>query len=398
MERLDVDALVHVAVRGPIGAVDWRPAVRDADAFGQQLWALNFEAAAYEGEDEPPPLYEFTPIPVGVTAVEGLKQIAFYEYQTKDEDGRWEASPVPEVLRVVQDGLIGHFPGFDDAPWGWGQPELVARAGREPHEPQPEPLALTALRRQWRDASMPLAHVTVMRPEFQTYDSRIVGSAAWWPSGASGFAPIGVSLCVGPSEAASLFRSHASERITHRLGNDRHVYRFGDVVVVLSAPTIDGSTEELDRRLRLLGKPDEHWWGGDPPIASPKLEVVAAGVALDPARAGRHHYRDAFVARTPAELARLAALVGDPAVKAAVKAIDTRKQSVILVRGLSELDGVESAQVHPDPQGGLRLVVHAAHASSMSGTVLIIDRPSSKLGILQVMAPEFTLELAAQEA
>jgi hypothetical protein len=34
----------------------------------------------------------------------------------------------------------------------------------------------------------------------------------------------------------------------------------------------------------------------------------------------------------------------------------------------------------------------------MSGTVLIIDRPSSKLGILQVMAPEFTLELAAQEA
>ncbi|MEO6121276.1 MAG: hypothetical protein ABIW46_02855 [Acidimicrobiales bacterium] len=106
--RLDVDALVHLAVRGPIGAVDWRPAVPDA---------------------------------------------------------------IPSVL--------------------------VARADRDPHEPMPEPESITALRSRWRDVGLPLAHVTVMRPEYQTYDHRIVGAGSWSPSGSSGFATLGVSSCVG---------------------------------------------------------------------------------------------------------------------------------------------------------------------------------------------------------
>ncbi len=99
--KVDIDVIVQLAVLGALEAETWEPLVDDAHAhaFGTELWTLNWAAAAYGEEDGVMPPHTFDPLPVGVTAGEGLKQIAFFVYQSADKDD--EAS---QWVRL----LLGH--------------------------------------------------------------------------------------------------------------------------------------------------------------------------------------------------------------------------------------------------------------------------------------------------
>ena len=68
--------------------------------------------------------------PITITAVEGLKQCAYFIYQSADEEGLWERDGLGDVLARLKARLISLLAGFDTAPAGWGASELAARAHR----------------------------------------------------------------------------------------------------------------------------------------------------------------------------------------------------------------------------------------------------------------------------
>jgi hypothetical protein len=81
VSRVDIDLLVHLAVAGPAGATDWRAQVSDGEAFGAKVWQHNYLASwdrrkEDPGEERVPPDYTFTPPPVALTVVEGIKHCA----------------------------------------------------------------------------------------------------------------------------------------------------------------------------------------------------------------------------------------------------------------------------------------------------------------------------------
>jgi hypothetical protein len=101
--------------------------LEDADEFGNQLWTVNYEIAAWD-DDSPQPPYTFTPLPITITAVEGLKQCAYFIYQSADEEGLWERDGLGDVLARLKARLISLLAGFDTAPAGWDANELAAHA------------------------------------------------------------------------------------------------------------------------------------------------------------------------------------------------------------------------------------------------------------------------------
>ena len=129
LTRLDVDVLVQLVVLGPLEASEWEALVEDADDFGTQLWTVNYEIAAWD-DDLPQPAYTFTPLPITITAVEGLKQCAYFIYQSAGEEGLWERDGLGDVLVRLKARLISLLAGFDTAPAGWDANELAARAHR----------------------------------------------------------------------------------------------------------------------------------------------------------------------------------------------------------------------------------------------------------------------------
>lgn len=55
------------------------------------------------------------------TAVETLKLIDCYEYQTCEHHG-WRTSQARRFCDALRKSLISHLPGYDDAPWEWTPP------------------------------------------------------------------------------------------------------------------------------------------------------------------------------------------------------------------------------------------------------------------------------------
>jgi hypothetical protein len=142
--KLDIDVIVQLAWLGPAEATDWRPLTDDPDALGTALWRLNYEVPAYEDEDPPRPEYHFAPLPITITAIEGLKQCAYYEYQTATDDEVWEESEVAELLHGLRGQLLDADREYADAPWGWEGKDVADRAGR-PAPQMPTPVVQEAL-------------------------------------------------------------------------------------------------------------------------------------------------------------------------------------------------------------------------------------------------------------
>ena len=153
-----IDAVICLALEGPKGRPvnpgnAWysfsyyhngdRHNVRheDADAVGAMLTAENARSVQYRypdsGMDDLPgpvdngfvtdalmgsyryPIYGSGPIAIAasprrLTAVEGLKAINGYEYQSCEHPG-WESSAAKAFCDALKDALINALPGYDDA-------------------------------------------------------------------------------------------------------------------------------------------------------------------------------------------------------------------------------------------------------------------------------------------
>lgn len=163
-----IDAMVSLALEGPSGNAvrpgywprpfayyagrdaetigEWselRREIRleDADALGQMLWGTNALSVRtrypdlYEGGDYPGPIgfsveddvyeYRYTSPRPRPTAVEGLKLIACFEYQSCEFD-EWKNHAAHYFCETLKDALVTRLPGYEDAPWEWNGAKVPA--------------------------------------------------------------------------------------------------------------------------------------------------------------------------------------------------------------------------------------------------------------------------------
>jgi hypothetical protein len=68
--------------------------------------------------------YQFTRHRYRLTAVEGLKALACYEYQSCEHDG-WPESDAHAFCRSLHDAVVWMLPGMEEAPWSWDQSAIA---------------------------------------------------------------------------------------------------------------------------------------------------------------------------------------------------------------------------------------------------------------------------------
>lgn len=412
--KLDVDVIVQLAVLGPLEAESWDPLVDDADAFGGELWALNWAAAAHGEEDGVVPPYAFAPLPVGVTAGEGLKQIAFFVYQSADDDdpeSSWVQSRIRPRLNDMRRRLLDHVPDYRDAPWGWSAPEVVARSSRGAPAPRSEPSPrLAEVLALWAAVGLPMdaRFGGAVHPDAFDDPRRVLGGGAWFPPRTVGFAPVSMAVCADEDAARHAFLLVA-ERATYDA--DCHVYRFADVVASMrfdAGPAaltrqLGEAIDKLSRPGR-LGAPDQHWWSGAP-RTEVGVEVVASGVRLDPATAGTHLAERVVVARTPAQQRALVALLADDDVRARAAAVSTKVHSLLLLRGVAELESATRATLRQEvvdrgagPVMGQRLSLYTSGATSAYATLVTVGRLPEVPQMVWIEDPSLRRGLLADQA
>jgi hypothetical protein len=131
----EINLLVHLAVHGPREAEGWRSLTDQPAGIGAQLAARNAEAAGHP--EDGPRDYAFAPLNLDVSAVEGLKQIDHYVYQTADFEGRWRAGEEGQFLDTLRVALIAALPGWAEAPWSWSRQDVLSHVADPKEGDQP---------------------------------------------------------------------------------------------------------------------------------------------------------------------------------------------------------------------------------------------------------------------
>lgn len=128
-----IDALIHVALFGPIDAANWHaPSFsnpsRTLDVFTADKLGAELEREMYASvsaryptrENGTPSPYKFPhtlfTVRPFLTTVAALKLLQCYEYQSC-EHGDWKASATRRFCDHLKDALIMQLPGYDAAPW-----------------------------------------------------------------------------------------------------------------------------------------------------------------------------------------------------------------------------------------------------------------------------------------
>lgn len=136
LSRLDPETVTTAMWRMERRQIDYTT----ADEVGAMLVATNLDSihARYPDTIEAP---EETPGPIEryweheyrwadpryvPTAVEALKAISCYEYQSCEHEG-WEDSEAKRYCEALRDAVIHHLPGMDDAPWDWSAETIAER-------------------------------------------------------------------------------------------------------------------------------------------------------------------------------------------------------------------------------------------------------------------------------
>lgn len=350
---MDIDVLVQLAYLGPGDAESWRPLTDDPDRTGSLLWSRNYESAAHPEVDGTVPEYRFEPLPITISAVEGVKHCEFYRYQTEN-DGDWIRDGVAKLLRNLRASLILAMPEHRDAPWGWGPKQLEERAGRDrPVLPGPPPEVDPRISRwldDWKAAGLPLTPVdlTAELREMVPDPRDLLAYGYHRPGRYSGFAPVIVALCAGEEAAAAAFTYQLRNQQTSRW-LDVHLYRLGTTVAATTfMPDQDaGLIPVVAERIARLGPPDRHWWSLAPPVREMGAEVLSSRVRLSASKAGAHSDARAIFARTPKQREVLLELLDDAELRDLVAGVDPRK-TVLLLRGVSEVASIESMKIEEE--------------------------------------------------
>lgn len=387
LSKMDIDVLVQLAYLGPGDAVTWQPLTEDPDRAGSLLWERNYESAADPELDGSVPDYRFEPLPVTVTAVEGVKHCEFYRYQTEN-DGDWTREGVGKLLRTLRAKLISAMPEHRAAPWGWGPRELEERAERPrpmlPGPPQASDSRITRWLEEWKAVGLPLTRVELTAElRKMVPDPRdLLAYGYHRPGSYSGFAPLTVALCTNEDAADDCFTGQIRTNQTSRR-LDVHIYRLGTTVAVSKfMPAQDADLiPVVAERIARLGSPERHWWSLAPPLRQMGAKVLSSRVRLSPSKAGAHSDARAIFARTPKQREVLIELLDDPEVRDLVAGVDTRKKTVLLLRGVSEVGSVESVKVEEEliDNGLGESLEHAMYIKTMGasmaiGTLIVMDR------------------------
>lgn len=386
VDRLTVDVLVQAAVIGPLEASSWRPLVRDPDDLGRRLLPSDAD-------------YVFAPLPVGVTAVEVLKTCGFYRYNR---------SRVPSVLTRIEHALYRFLPGYDDAPWGWQGPDLTARADRPaPHGddagPAPLPDELAAVCDRLTAVGLPpvgtgLGPTEELTRRHAVPARSVLGWATVFPPGRTGAPAIRVTVGADDDSAARLHH-HEIDRVVGDSRSGARVRRWGRTVVATELslpydhqPTPRYSEEDVDEAVTALlhaalGAPDDEWSALDPPLHAGAGALLGRRVELVPPLGAW-----AWVVRTEPERARLLERVADAERSAAIRAVDLRRHSIVV---LGEYDGAEDVLGHElvttadlggRPRLGEELVIEVPPpvAPVGLGAVVVVDRLARRPQLVRV--------------
>ncbi len=138
-----------------------------------------------------------------------------------------------------------------------------------------------------------------------------------------------------------------------------------------------------DEAVSTLGEPDDHWWSLAPPLRELSGRVLASHVRLSAVTAGAHGDARALFARTPSEIKALATMLADDEVKDVLAAVNTRKQTAVLLRGIAEVALVLGGTIVEDvldhglgPRPEHRMLLETRGASMAIGTLVVVDRLS----------------------
>lgn len=381
----EINLLVHLALHGPREADSWRPLTDRPAEIGSQLRARNV-AAAGDPEDKPR-AYEYESLSLELSAVEGLKQVSHYLYQTADDEGAWRRGTVGRFIDSLQSALISALPGWAEAPWSWSVQDTLD------HEPKPlSETELTvdprvkALLDRFEQVGATLVPSPEWSPVVGVSDARSVLGIWHYPEKYLGTPPLRVSLLSHEAIAAHHYLRLRSDfdRINPNLNVG--LFRFGAAVVRIEwqkwmvQPPDGPREEELWALVDRLGEADERWTSHEPPLFTGAGEVLARRVrtaSTHPLSVG------VVVAHDRRTLGRLSPMILDESVRAEVESVDLGSRIVLLVNGVAELGELAQLTMREfvtmgtyDPERpSFKVELTLESPAAGVGSILVIDRP-----------------------
>jgi hypothetical protein len=376
VSKLTIDVLVQLAAYGPAEAQPgkWRTLIENPNEFGELLWSANYAEAGRPDEEPPLPTYEFRPLPFDITAAEGLKACSCYGYQM---DNSWTDHPNRAMAEVnqIRSQLMRHTVGFEEAPWDWDDDDIPTRAVSRPPrrrhpseqaEIQAEPKIIGAVESAFREAGFPL------RPERQqgavkgwdNPDPRDFVACWSFRVPTSGFPRLWVSAWTTEESARKDLAVQRRILETRMRSGALIAARTGNVVIAHDDRDVDPDLG-LASALFALGKPDDYWAEADATILNKPARILASKVLLDLQSSGP----GLTTARTTKQLQDLAKRITDPRTREQVLQIDPKRESVLLLIGVSNLD---AASVHvTDLVDGPHALIRSSGTSTVIATLLV---------------------------
>lgn len=390
----EINLLVHLAVHGPREAEDWRHLTDEPAEIGAQLAARNAEAAGRPGDG--PRDYAFAPLNLDVSAVEGLKQIGHYIYQTADPEDRWRADGVGRFLDTLRAALITALPGWAEAPWGWSRQDALSHEAAPKEGDPPIDSRVQDLLDRFERAGAVLVPFTGATVE--AVDPRSVLGQWLFPKHYLGMPPLRVVLLSDEDIAAHHYLRLRSDldRINPLIHSG--ILRFGATVVRLEwsplvpQPPEGIGHEDLWALVERLGEPDERWTSLETPLFTGRGEVTARRVRTP---FTSHLDIGAVVAYDRPSLARLAETILDDDARVVVEAVDPRSQMVLLVHGIPELGDVTGVAMRQtvalstwEPgKSEFKVELSVEPPTGGIASVVVVDRPPHVPTMLELRDP-----------
>jgi hypothetical protein len=418
VSKWEIDLLVTLGLRGPVEADEtWRPfeylvnrmrpgiEQETATKLGAMLWQANADVAL-DPDDEPQPEYGFEPMPVEVTAVEGLKALSHYRYQS-DGDA-WPGSAADGYCTWLEHALIGVLPGWDEAPWGWGAPEVDMR--REQGRAAAAATAPDRLPPTAQDAAEALAILDAggvrLAPSGEI-DPDTPGPFAedaprrklgyWTPVDHSRSGRVQLRLYADADAAHAAYlrrRTEAEEQIVWPPVWPVLVARYGRLLLEARASR-DDAGGAVWAAIDALGDPDEHWLSDRLPVPAAGLRGTVLATRIPVSRPLSGGRTAAFIGDSPATVERIAGYLDNEQDRARVLATDLDRQSVVMLYGMADLAGVHEARVReladsPEHEPRHALELHLDGLCPSAAVVLALDAMPVRPTEVILTGPGFT--------
>lgn len=389
--KLNVDILVQAAVYGPMGAEGWTPLTEDADELGRQLLSPGRRAPGSRSSD-----YSFTPLPIGLTALEIVQACRFFSYNR---------SRCPAIVTRIRERAEGHLAGIDEAPWNWTESDVDARRGRPAPGsdlPAPPPAEVEAVTQELERLGMENVSSSSVVAETSTLS---LGESSGFHGSADGvfLVPVPQGTMVTSVRVLVAATQDAAERAFTALVSNTvwrsttgnivtEVRRTGNLVIAARVRDEDQAAG-LNTVLDQLGPADEVWNTVEPPSWTGEVELVDGETPM--------RLQEGAVATNEAELERLLDLLPDGPVKDRVRDVDLSQQVVLAAPGVraASVSGISIVRsTAPNARHRLRfsedlaLPYEAIERTPLDiGSIVLLTRPRKLPTMMRAYATQPTI-------